>query len=82
MLTPMHSCRAYRKAGLVVVVSRANKTLGYAAAWTVQLVFDIMVFSLTLWKLLRMESTGSRSLIGILLRDGACTSGRVRHFEC
>lgn len=44
---------------------------GYAAAWSAQLFFDAMVFGLTIWKLLRMESMGRRSLVDILLRDGA-----------
>ncbi|KAI6104101.1 hypothetical protein F5141DRAFT_1127093 [Pisolithus sp. B1] len=44
---------------------------GYAAAWSAQLFFDAMVFGLMIWKLLRMESMGRRSLVDILLRDGA-----------
>ncbi|KAI6142616.1 hypothetical protein BKA82DRAFT_29044 [Pisolithus tinctorius] len=43
----------------------------YAVAWGTQLIFDATVFVLTTWKLLRMESMGKRSLVDILLRDGA-----------
>ncbi|KAL4068454.1 hypothetical protein V8B97DRAFT_1918578 [Scleroderma yunnanense] len=43
----------------------------YAAAWGGQLVFDAMVFGLTVWRLFDIESLGSHSLVDILLLDGA-----------
>lgn len=48
-----------------------QQSLHYAVAWGTQLIFDATVFVLTTWKLLRMESMGKRSLVDILLRDGA-----------
>ncbi|KAL4061994.1 hypothetical protein J3A83DRAFT_4406797 [Scleroderma citrinum] len=50
-----------------------------AAGWSGQLVFDLMIFLLTILRSLRFWNTGSRSLINILLRDGslyfACVKG-------
>lgn len=43
----------------------------YAAAWGGQLIFDAMVFGLTLRKLFSMQCAGRRSVVDVLLRDGA-----------
>ncbi|KAL4071845.1 hypothetical protein J3A83DRAFT_4236825 [Scleroderma citrinum] len=47
-----------------------HEALYFAAAWTGLLVFDAMVFGLTVWGLFGIESLGSRSLVDIILRDG------------
>ncbi|KAI6006760.1 hypothetical protein EDC04DRAFT_3095582 [Pisolithus marmoratus] len=56
---------------VLIRVLFSPRTPGYAALWGVQLIFDAMVFVLTVWKLLRMESMCKRSLVDVLLRDGA-----------
>ncbi|KAG6331809.1 hypothetical protein ID866_7277, partial [Astraeus odoratus] len=43
----------------------------YAAAWAGQVVFDALVFGLTLWRLLlRGGPTGERTFVDMLIRDG------------
>lgn len=41
-----------------------------AAAWSGQLVFDIIVFLLTLWQCLQTRMKGYKDLMGVFLRDG------------
>ena len=41
-----------------------------AVAWSVQLLFDIFIFLLTLMRSLYIRKEGSRGIIEILLRDG------------
>ncbi|KAI6145731.1 hypothetical protein EDD17DRAFT_1652631 [Pisolithus thermaeus] len=43
----------------------------YAAAWGGQLLLDALVFAFTLWKLTRVDRTGERTFLDVLLRDGA-----------
>jgi hypothetical protein len=46
--------------------------LGAAAAWDGLLVFDILVFVMTVAKAIQVGRSGDRELIKILLRDGKC----------
>ena len=41
-----------------------------AISWTGQLVFDILIFLLTLLKTLRIQKEGQRSITDLFLRDG------------
>jgi hypothetical protein len=47
--------------------------LGAAAAWDGLLVFDTLVFVMTVAKAIQVRRSGERALIKILLRDGKCT---------
>ncbi|KAF8240708.1 hypothetical protein L208DRAFT_513619 [Tricholoma matsutake] len=47
----------------------------YAAAWSGALVFDIVIFTMTIYKSVRRSRVGNRSLTHILLRDGAIYFG-------
>ncbi|KAG6331125.1 hypothetical protein ID866_7962 [Astraeus odoratus] len=42
-----------------------------AIGWCGQLVFDIVIFVLTLWRTLRVRIPGGRNVSDVLLRDGA-----------
>ncbi|KAG6330710.1 hypothetical protein ID866_8379 [Astraeus odoratus] len=41
-----------------------------AIAWSGQLLFDLAVFLLTLWRSLRVRTPGSMNLVDVFLRDG------------
>jgi len=43
---------------------------GFAAAWAGLLVFDIIVFGMTVAKAIRVGRMGDRTLIIVLLQDG------------
>jgi hypothetical protein len=47
--------------------------LGVAAAWGGSLIFDTLVFVMTVAKAIQVRRSGDRALIKILLRDGKCT---------
>lgn len=51
-------------------MSRPTILLDMAAAWSGQLVFDIIVFLLTLWQCLQTRMKGYKDLMGVFLRDG------------
>jgi len=42
-----------------------------AAAWSGQLIFDILIFLFTLIRSLRIRKQATRSIADILIRDGA-----------
>ena len=44
--------------------------LDMAAVWSGQLVFDVVVFLLTLWKCLQSRMKGYRDMVDVFLRDG------------
>ncbi|KAJ7480776.1 hypothetical protein FB451DRAFT_1238409 [Mycena latifolia] len=48
-----------------------GKSLRIAAAWSGMLVFDVMIFGLTLFKALRHRGSARGGLISVLLRDGS-----------
>jgi hypothetical protein len=43
-----------------------------AFAWLGELVFDVLVFGMTLYKTLSLPKGNSISLLTVLLRDGRC----------
>jgi hypothetical protein len=47
--------------------------LGPAAAWDGLLVFDTLVFVMTVAKAIQVGRSGDQALIKVLLRDGKCT---------
>ncbi|KAF8072078.1 hypothetical protein FPV67DRAFT_1483845 [Lyophyllum atratum] len=62
------------KIGCVPPIDRADaKRL--ASAWTGMLLFDILIFSMTVYKSLRRSPARDRTLLHILLRDGAIYFG-------
>jgi len=52
------------------VFPRTTHILGFAVAWSAQLVFDIFIFLLTLMRSLHFRKEGGRGVGDILLRDG------------
>lgn len=48
----------------------SDQGLNMAAAWGGQLLFDVVVFGLTLWRSLYCRIPGKRSISDVLLRDG------------
>ena len=44
--------------------------IGIAAAWAGQLLFDLVVFILTLWRTLVVYKLGHGNIVDIFLRDG------------
>ena len=46
---------------------------GLGAAWGGMLIFDTLVFGMTLYKALSIPRTKEITLLTILLRDGECT---------
>jgi hypothetical protein len=43
-----------------------------AAAWGGMVLLDTTIFALTLYKSLKLERIGRRSVVYVLLRDGEC----------
>ncbi|KAI6040481.1 hypothetical protein EDC04DRAFT_2995445 [Pisolithus marmoratus] len=52
-----------------------EKAERFAIAWSTQLVFDAVVFVLTLWRTLRSLRLGNRALLDSFIRDGALYFG-------
>lgn len=46
-----------------------------AIAWSGQMAFDAIVFVLTLWRTLRFGTSGNRTLLDVLIRDGVLYFG-------
>jgi hypothetical protein len=44
-------------------------------AWIGILVFDSVIFGMTLYKTLKIGRFGRRTLVDVLLRDGECLDG-------
>lgn len=44
--------------------------VGYGGAWGGALVFDILIFIMTVYKSLTLRRSGPRSLLTLMLRDG------------
>lgn len=62
------------KIGCVPPTDRAD-AYRFASAWTGMLLFDILIFSMTVYKSLRRGRGGDRTLLNIMLRDGAMYFG-------
>ncbi|KAG7448380.1 uncharacterized protein BT62DRAFT_702350 [Guyanagaster necrorhizus] len=54
-----------------------DSAMRLGTAWCGMLVFDIMVFTLTLHKALKLQQTGGVSLLTLLLRDGSVYFGVI-----
>lgn len=55
--------------------STSEQALYIGIAWGGQLVFDVIVFALTLWKTLRSQRSQVGSLMDVFLRDGSMYFG-------
>ncbi|KAI0340397.1 hypothetical protein BDW22DRAFT_1430992 [Trametopsis cervina] len=60
-----------------------SQSAGYylIAAWGSLLVFDLMIFALTLYKVVSTGRMGQRSLFDVIIRDGAMYFGMIAAFN-
>jgi hypothetical protein len=72
-LLTYRSIRLYFRVELYILLMRRTLLLDLAATWSCAVVFDILVFVMTVAKAIMVRRSGDRKLINILLRDGKCT---------